>query len=62
MQEFGMVDGYMEDLKKNIKIGGWVLAWVWVLARESMVQARRAIIINFDLPDGFRKHYAPVMT
>ena len=39
-QEFSMVGGYTEDLKKihkTVKIGGWVLARGWALARDNTV-------------------------
>ena len=40
MQGFSMVGGYLEDLKKqkkNVKIGGWALMRVWVLAWDNTV-------------------------
>ena len=38
-QEFCMVGGYTEDLINHttVKIGGWALAWGWVLARDNTV-------------------------
>ena len=39
-QNFSMVGGYTENLEnhKTVKIGGWTLARVWVLARDNTVR------------------------
>ena len=40
MQEFSMVGGYTEDLKKQhktVKIGVWALTWGKVLAQDNTV-------------------------
>ena len=39
MQKFSMVGSYTENLENNktVKIGRWVLAWVWALALDNTV-------------------------
>ena len=42
MQEFSMVGGYLEDFKKQktVKIGGWALVRVWVLAQDNTLPTK----------------------